>query len=412
MHASISRIKFASFVVSLLLLVSCGVSSNGGGQAPSPPPPPPPPPPLSSVFLSQVLPGVSLTNPVALLQAPGSALRWYAVEQQGIVKTFSGIVGTTDNDVDIFIDISGRVSSGGPLSETGLLGMAFHPDYSNNGEVFLSYTRGGPVSYVSRFRSMDDGVTLDDASEEIIMTIVQDFGNHNGGQIEFGPEGYLYAGWGDGGNGGDPNDRGQDTSNLLGTFTRIDVDSAAPYAVPPTNPFAGNAYCVQGFGAAPCPEIYAWGVRNPWRWSFDRQTGEIWAGFVGKNAYEEIDRIVISGNYGWDEREGAHCFEPATGCSTNFIDPVTEYGRSLGVSVTGGYVYRGNINASLQGMYVYGDFGTGRIWAVPANSPQGSVGNEIIDTPYSISAFAEDFFGELYVLDYGTGNIYVMFPTP
>jgi len=360
-------------------------------------------------MLAQVLPDISLTNPVILKIDPGNALRWFAVEQQGIVKTFPGTVGSTDNDVRIFVDISARVSSGG---ETGLLGMAFHPDFANNGEVFLSYTRGGPVSYVSRFRSMDGGLTLDDTSEEVIMTIVQDFGNHNGGQIEFGPDGYLYAGWGDGGSGGDPNDRGQDTTNLLGTFTRIDVDGAAPYAIPPSNPFAGNANCVQGFGAAPCPEIYAWGFRNPWRWSFDEQTGELWVGDVGQSSFEEIDNVVISGNYGWDEREGAHCFEPAQGCSTNFIDPITEYGRNLGVSVTGGYVYRGNIHPSLQDSFIYGDFGTGRIWSVPTSSAQGAIGTEVIDSPLSISAFAVDFFGELYVLDYGSGSIYVLLPGP
>jgi glucose/arabinose dehydrogenase len=243
------------------------------------------------------------------------------------------------------------------------------------------------------------------------MTIVQDFQNHNGGNIAFGPDGFLYAGWGDGGSGGDPNDRGQDTTNLLGTFTRIDVDGAVPYGIPATNPFAGNANCVQGFGAAPCPEIFAWGFRNPWRWSFDSQTGELWAGDVGQNSFEEIDRVVISGNYGWDEREGAHCFEPAQGCATSFIDPITEYGRNLGVSVTGGYVYRGNDIAVLQGMYVYGDFGTGRIWTVPANSPQGTVGTEILNSGLNISSFAVDSTGELYVLDYG-GDVYLVLPSP
>jgi glucose/arabinose dehydrogenase len=363
---------------------------------------------LNGVSLTREFSDVQLSNPVAMMYAPGNGLRWFVVEQQGVVRSFPGTVGTTNADVTVFIDISARVSSGG---ETGLLGMAFHPDFANNGEVLLSYTRTGPVSYISRFRSMDGGLTLDESSEEVIMTIVQDFGNHNGGHIAFGPDGYLYAGWGDGGSGGDPNDRAQDTSNLLGTFTRIDVDGGNPYAIPPTNPFAGNANCVQGFGAAPCPEIYAWGLRNPWRWSFDSQTGELWAGDVGQNSFEEIDRIDISGNYGWDDREGAHCHEPAVGCLMNSIDPVTEYGRSLGASVTGGYVYRGNIVNGLKDMYVYGDFVTGRIFSVPANSPQGTAGTTVMDTNLNISAFAEDIFGELYVLDYG-GSIYRIFLAP
>jgi glucose/arabinose dehydrogenase len=405
MHANSARYRLAAVIAVLLALVACG--GGGSSAAPNVPPPPPPPPP-GSIFLTRVYDDVVLTNPVAMMHAPGSITRWFVVEQQGIVRAFPTGVNTTNNDVSVFIDISARVSSGG---ETGLLGMAFHPDFQNNGEVFLSYTRSGPISYVSRFRSFDGGMTLDDTSEEVIMTITQDFQNHNGGNIAFGPDGFLYAGWGDGGSGGDPNDRGQDTTNLLGTFTRIDVDGGTPYAIPPTNPFAGNAPCVQGFGAAPCPEIYAWGVRNPWRWSFDRQTGELWAGDVGQNAWEEIDRIEISGNYGWDEREGAHCHEPAQGCSTNFIDPVTEYSRSLGTSVTGGFVYRGNIIAALQGHFVYGDFTTGRIWSVPANSPQGSVGTELIDSSLNISAFAEDFFGELYAIDYG-GAIYMLMRRP
>jgi glucose/arabinose dehydrogenase len=409
MHLWLANFRVASALTILLMLAACGGGSSSIAAPPLPPPPPPPPPPPSgSVMLSEVFANVTLSSPVAMMMAPGSAARWFVVEQQGVVKVMPANANATDNDVSIFIDISARVSSG---NETGLLGMALHPDFANNGEVFLSYTRSGPVSYLSRFRSFDGGLTLDDGSEEVLMTIVQDFQNHNGGNIAFGPDGFLYAGWGDGGSGGDPNDRGQDTTNLLGTFTRIDVDGAAPYGIPATNPFAGNANCVQGFGAAPCPEIFAWGFRNPWRWSFDSQTGELWAGDVGQNSFEEIDRVVISGNYGWDEREGAHCFEPAQGCATSFIDPITEYGRNLGVSVTGGYVYRGNDIAVLQGMYVYGDFGTGRIWTVPANSPQGTVGTEILNSGLNISSFAVDSTGELYVLDYG-GDVYLVLPSP
>ena len=201
----------------------------------------------------------------------------------------------------VFIDISARVNSA--PNEAGLLGMAFHPDWGNNGnfEVFLSYTRAGGAlsSYISRFYSLNNGTTLDDQVEEVILQLPQPADNHNGGGIAFGADGYLYAGWGDGGGSGDQNDNAQNTSNLLGTFTRIDIDGGTPYAIPADNPHNGNALCSLGPGAAPCPEIYAWGVRNPWRWSFDRATGDLWAGDVGQGALEEVDVIMLDGNYGW-----------------------------------------------------------------------------------------------------------------
>ena len=341
--------------------------------------------------------------PVAMVQAPSDTSRWFVIEQQGIVRVFPNMANVSNIDVSVFIDISARVLSGG---ERGLLGMAFHPNFGNgNFEVFLSYTRnnGGLESAVTRFRSNDNGLTLDDLIEDIILTIPQDFDNHNGGQIAFGPDGFLYAGWGDGGSGGDPLDRAQNTTNLLGTMTRIDVDGGVPYAIPAGNPFAANAAnpCTLGFGGGDCPEIYAHGLRNPWRWSFDRQNNDLWVGDVGQNQWEEVDRVVAGGNYGWDDREGAHCFEPATGCVTNSIDPITEYDHMQGQSITGGYVYRGSAIPELQGSYVYGDFVSGRIWAIPANSQQGAVGQELLDTTFGISSFAEDSDGELYIIDYG-----------
>ena len=249
--------------------------------------------------------------------------------------------------------------------------------------------------------------------EDIILSIPQGFSNHNGGQIAFGPDGYLYAGWGDGGGAGDPLDRAQDTSNLLGTMIRIGADGGTPYAIPSDNPFVANAanLCSQGFGGADCPEIFAWGFRNPWRWSFDRQNGDLWVGDVGQAQWEEVDRVVRSGNYGWDEREGAHCFEPASGCSTNFADPITEYSHAEGISITGGYVYRGAAVPELQGQYVYADFGSGRIWAVPATSQQGAVGEQLLDTALNITSFAEDNDGEIYVVHYG-GEVYQIVDAP
>jgi glucose/arabinose dehydrogenase len=329
------------------------------------------------------------------------------------------VVQVFDNDPSVntssvFIDISVRVNSF--FSEAGLLGMAFHPNFPANPQVFLSYTSTGAplISNVTRFVSLDGGATLDPTSEIPIMTVLQDFSNHNGGNIVFGPDGFLFAGWGDGGGGGDQLNRAQDTSNLLGTITRIDVDGAIPYAVPGDNPFAGASVCQAGFaiGSANCPEIHAWGLRNPWRWSFDSLTGDLWVGDVGQNEWEEIDRVERSMNYGWREREGAHCFNPATNCGTAFVDPITEYSHADGNSVTGGYVYRGLAIVELQGHYVYGDFGSGRIWSVPANSSQGTIGIELLDTTHNISSFAQDIDGELYLLDYGPGEIHQIIDAP
>lgn len=405
----------AFFLASVFGLAACGGGSSGTIVSPPAPPPPPPPPPAPiSVDLERVFEQVTMSSPVAFMQAPGDSSRWFVVEQAGIVRVFPNIADPTDNDVSEFIDISARVVDGG---ERGLLGMAFHPDFGNgNFNVYLSYTRnnGGLESVVSRFGSADNGLTLDPAVEDVVLTIMQDFSNHNGGQVGFGPDGFLYAGWGDGGDGGDPNDRAQDTLNLLGTMTRIDVDAASPYAIPAGNPFAANAAnpCSNGFGGADCPEIFAWGLRNPWRWSFDRQTGVLWAGDVGQSAWEEIDTIQAGNNYGWRCREGAHDFDQSNCANAGpLTDPITEYDRNAGQSVTGGYVYRGAAIPELQGQYVYGDFVQGRIWAIPADSQPGVVGTELLDTNISIASFAEDNDGELYVVDY-VGAIYRFVDVP
>jgi glucose/arabinose dehydrogenase len=275
--------------------------------------------------------------------------------------------------------------------------------------VYLSYTRStaGLESVVSRFVVDTASGALNVTSEEILLTVPQFAGNHNGGNIVFGPDGFLYIGFGDGGGSGDPQENGQDTTNVLAAILRIDVDGATPYAIPADNPFAGNTECrPDGAGTLDCPEIFAWGFRNPWRFSFDRQTGELWVGDVGENAWEEVDRVEISENYGWDEREAAHCFEPLTDCSTDNVDPITEYGHEVGSSVTGGYVYRGSDIPDLQGFYLFGDFGSGRIWAISAASEQGVPPDELIDTNLGIASFAESNDGELYVVDINAGTIH------
>lgn len=356
--------------------------------------------PAPAIALERAFPALSFMQPVAMQQAPGDASRWFVVEQRGVIRVLANNDATSTTTV--FIDISSLV--GASDGERGLLNMAFDPDFASNGFVYLSYTRSGPpvVSYISRFTSADGGQTLEPASELVLLTLPQPYNNHNGGQLAFGPDGYLYAGFGDGGSANDPQNRAQDTTSLWGTIIRIDAGTV-PYSIPPGNPFAGNARCASGTGVAACPEIFAWGLRNPWKFSFDRATGALYAGDVGQGAWEEVDLIENGGNYGWRIREGAHCNIPATNCPTaGLTDPVAEYGRSLGTAITGGYVYRGSAINGLAGSYVFGDFTSGRIFRLANGAPPLE---ELLDTNALISSFAEDAAGELYVLNYASGAI-------
>jgi glucose/arabinose dehydrogenase len=280
--------------------------------------------------------------------------------------------------------------------------------------VFLNYTQAGPISFISRFTSQDGGTTLDPATEQPLLMVPQDFGNHNGGHLAFGPDGFLYVGFGDGGSSNDPNNRAQDTTNLLGTMIRIDVDNGIPYGIPAENPFAANALCNQGFGGADCPEIFAFGLRNPWRWSFDTQNGDLWVADVGQNDWEEVNTVVVGGNYGWRIREGAHCNPNLNnpGCATaGLTDPVAEYDHSVGNSITGGYVYRGSTIANLAGSYLYADFGTGRVFRVFESAQNVYFSEELLNTGLAISSFAQANDGNLYLLEYGPGNIYQIIDT-
>lgn len=315
--------------------------------------------------------------------------------------------GTSPASASTFVDITSRVRAGG---EMGLLGMAFHPNFPADNRVFLSYTTGTAplVSRISSFRSNDAGATLEPASESILLTVNQPETNHNGGHIAFGPDGFLYIGIGDGGGGGDNHgDRGngQRLTTMLGKLLRIDIDGAAPYAVPPTNPFAANAVCpAAGRSSSECPEIYAYGVRNPWRWNFDRENGDLWLADVGQGRWEEVNRVTLGGNYGWRCREGAHDFNPSTpGCSSGAsIDPITEYDHTLGNSITGGYVYRGAQTTGLRGRYLFADFVSGRIWAwIPQSAAQPREPTQLLDTNLNISSFGQGNDGELYVVHYG-----------
>ena len=376
------RPDFRRLLTGLLLSLLAGCSNGATG-----------PQSLPALALERAFPGIPLASPVLLLQAPARPDRWYVVERAGRVLRFADDPGASR--ADVVIDLRERVDTAG---EGGLLGMAFHPDFAANGRVFLSYTvdgraPGSPLeSRIARFTSRDGGDTLDPASERIVLRLDQPYANHNGGHVAFGPDGMLYAGFGDGGAAGDPRGHGQDTGTLLGAMLRLDVDAAEPYAIPPDNPFAGGG----GRG-----EIFAWGLRNPWRWSFDRETGTLWAGDVGQNAWEEIDRVERGGNYGWNVREGTHCYR-ADGCRTaGLTDPVVEYGHDAGCSVTGGYVYRGETIPALRGVYLYGDFCSGLVWGWPTAG--GGPAERLVDTGISLVSFAEGLDGELFAIDIGGG---------
>ncbi len=404
-----TRILSAAATVLLVAVAVLSCSGGGGENGGTVGPTPQPTPTTPTIAISHVFTSLSFDQPTVLKQAPGDASRWFVGEKGGYIRVFANNPGSSSSST--FLDISPVVNAAG---EGGLLGFAFHPNFPLTPEVFVSYTRSGAplVSYISRFVSNDNGLTVEAGSEDPILTVLQPATNHNGGDIHFGPDGYLYAGFGDGGGAGDPRGYGQNDENLHGTIIRIDVDGGSPYAIPADNPNAANAECVQGYGGAPCPEIFAWGLRNPWRLSFDHVTGKLWVGDVGQGAWEEIDVIEVGGNYGWNVREGAHCYEPSSGCSTNFTDPITEYGRSQGRSVTGGHVYRGTGIADLVGWYVFGDYGNGNIFAIPENSAAGVAPDILLDTPNAIVTFARDADGELYYVDIAVGTIHKIEDAP
>jgi uncharacterized repeat protein (TIGR03806 family) len=366
----------------------------------------------NTISLTQVFANLPpFASPIAMLQAPGNASRWFVVEQNGYVRVFDNIA--TPNAPTTFIDIDALVSGGGG-SEKGLLGMAFHPNFPTDPRVFLSYT-AATSSHISSFRTLNGGLTLDPSTEQVLLAVNQPEDNHNGGNIAFGPDGFLYIGLGDGGGGNDQHGsigNSQLLTTMLGKMLRIDVNGTpapgAAYGIPSANPYAANAVCPAAGRASgntnSCPEIYAYGLRNPWRWSFDRQNGDLWVGDVGQGAYEEVDQVVLGGNYGWRCREGAHDTGLACGAPTNTIDPVAEYGRSLGASITGGFVYRGSQSTTLKGRFIFGDYVSGRIFAwVPGGVALQPT--QLLSTGFNISSFGQDNNGELYVVSY-SGQLY------
>ena len=352
---------------------------------------------LPSLELELLADGFS--NPVYLAHAGDGTGRLFVVEQPGVIRVLDPEGGPPREAP--FLDIRAWVRFGG---ERGLLGLAFHPQYAENGRFFVNYTREPDgATVIAEYRASGDPNRADPQSERIILTIEQPFPNHNGGQLQFGPDGMLYIGMGDGGAAGDPLGHGQDLGTLLGALLRIDVDSATPYAIPDDNPFVGQT------GAR--AEIWAYGLRNPWRFSFDRCNGRLLLADVGQNRWEEVDLIKKGGNYGWNVMEGAHCFRPQAGCRTEGLEmPIAEYDHSLGCSITGGYVYRGTRIPRLIGRYLFGDFCSGRIWALTPLVPDAQSADEwrmddLLSTSLSIGSFGEDEAGELYVLDL-RGGVY------
>ena len=392
-------------VLSIAVIAGCG---DGDGDADSTVVTRPPTATGPTIAIQAVYGNLVFNLPVALLQAPRDSARWFVVEKGGVARVFANDENTMSSSV--FLDISGITNAS---AEGGLLGMAFDPEFPLVPEVYVSYTRTGSplVSYISRFSSTDNGLTLNPSTEEVILTVDQPQDNHNGGDIHFGPDGFLYASFGDGGGSGDPDGNGQNTTTLMGAILRVDVKGGSPYGIPPGNPFETNAVCTGGTGTASCPEIHAWGLRNPWRISFDTVTSKLWVGDVGQGNWEEVDVIEPGGNYGWNDREGAHCFSPANGCANTFIEPISEYDHSRGRSVTGGFVYRGSAISELSGWYVFGDFGSGRVFGFPADSAEGVTPEILQETGLQIVSFGQGASGELYALHFG-GTIYQIIDAP
>lgn len=362
--------------------------------------PEPAKPSLPKIRMEPVLGGQVFKSPVQVLPTPSTRPELAMVEQRGRVIAMGLEKGSRKRTI---LDMRDKVRL--TQSEEGLLSIAYDPDQSKNPHVYLYYTASKPRRTVlSRMNVKPDGI-IDKSTEKIILEVDQPYWNHNGGTVLFGPDGMLYLSIGDGGAANDPEDHGQNLGNLLATIIRIDVHTdEAPYVVPSDNPFVN----VEGAR----PEIWAYGLRNVWRMHFDSKTGELWAADVGQNKWEEVDLIEKGGNYGWRLREGKHDFNNPEGSTTKLIDPIIEYPRSAGGSITGGFVYRGKKIPGLQGAYVFSDYMSGRVWATLIQPDGEPFTREIYKgNPMAISSFGEGTDGELYVCGFKTpydskGRIY------
>lgn len=333
-----------------------------------------------------------LAKPVGLEHAGDRRL--FVVEQGGLVRTVQD--GRLQGQP--FLDLRDRADDSN--FEQGLLGLAFHPDFARNGQLFVNYTNAGGNTIVARLVAGAGAARVDPGSEQVLLRVDQPYSNHNGGDLEFGPDGYLYIATGDGGSAADPFDNGQRLDTLLGKLLRIDIDQGDPYAIPPDNPFAS------GGGL---PEIWAYGLRNPWRFAFDPVNGDLYIGDVGQNAWEEIDFLPAGfagpRNFGWNVREGTHSF---TGEATaEMIDPVAEYANGPGgtCSITGGLVMRSPSLPEWDGVYLYGDYCSGQVWGLVRDGSGNWISAQLFDTDLSLTAFGTDSQGEVYLVDHG-GAVY------
>ena len=344
---------------------------------------------------------IGLARPVSIVNAGDGSGRLFIVLQGGEVVVHDGIQVLPAP----FLDVSSLVSCCG---EQGLLDIAFHPNYADNGLIFISYTDTSGDSVVARYEVSADPNLADPDSAAVLLTVAQPHGNHNGGQVQFGPDGFLYIALGDGGSGGDPDNRAQDSGDLLGKILRIDIDQGAAYAVPPDNPFVGVIDARE--------EIWALGLRNPWRFSFDRLTGDLFIADVGQGSREEVDFQVTGSpggeNYGWRLMEGSTCFEPQVSCNDGtLVLPILEYDHSDdNCSITGGYRYQGMTTPQAVGFYFYADYCSGRIWAAVEQAAGIWITTEVLDTEHNVSSFGEDEAGELYIAHHAPsdGTIYRM----
>jgi glucose/arabinose dehydrogenase len=375
--------------------------------------------PAVRIATQRVFSGLTLFAAHSLLRVPHDTSRWVAVQQDGHVVSFADTanVSTTSS----VLDISDRVVF---RNVHGLLGLAFHPNYPTDTRAYVAYTHEVTtdviVLRISQFNTADGGATLNAASEQIIFEMAQPGGHNNGGHLLFGPDGFLYLGVGDGGNDDSASGvagNGQLTNNLLGKILRIDVSGSTgsrPYRIPAGNPFAANPLCnMDGTGTQDCPEIFAWGFRNPWRWSFDSQTGQLWLGDVGSHTREEVDRVVVGGNYGWRCFDGTlqttlNCGTP----TTPLLPPVAEYVHPTGQSVVGGFVYHGTAIPGLAGRYVFTDYNFGIIWNIATDTAptRTMTAADGWSSGLNPASFAQDNDGELFIVDVRTGSIYKLVP--
>ncbi|MGA1517376.1 MAG: PQQ-dependent sugar dehydrogenase [Phycisphaerales bacterium] len=404
-NTSLARGAFALSVAGLVATLAIGRPAPAADTAASQDA-------IPSVRLVRVWPEAEIRRPTQILARPDREGSFVVLEQSGRIVSLDAS-NESGADATVFMDLTDRVNFGS--NEEGMLSLAFHPKFAENGRLFAYYTAKSPRRVViSEFKLDESGTKGVPGSEKTILEIPQPFWNHNGGTLAFGPDGMLYAAIGDGGAAADPQGHGQNLGTLLASVVRIDVDDVPEgraYGIPADNPFVDRA------GAR--PEIWAYGLRNVWRMSFDRKTGDLWAGDVGQNKYEEIDLVVKGGNYGWNRREGFHPFGRADGPepADPFLDPVVEYPRNEGVSVTGGHVYRGPAKA-LDGVYLYADYAMGTIWGLRRAADGSLVGPEVlVRRPGSlISSFGEANDGTLYITTFeggerpGPGAIYRLDP--